>query len=524
MRENLIFDWFPANMVYITTDFKRPYKNELELYVMNASEDDDISFKNQFKLTKEDELPGIHETESRPEWSGLSRIYVRFYWGTGEGCLCSEELGSAIVPSWVKGEHQWDIKLMPDGYFILIPSRTVLLKKKYSISFLLENLISDAIAGLTVAKIYIQNVPGYEDCEYTLPLHKQEPLEIIMFQADDSLIGKGKTTTLRWEVRNAQECMLTGFGQVEEKGSREVSLRSSDRFLLKASNKLGQHASACVCINVSEGQWKEEQHCKELLLPEKDTASSWNRELLSCGEKLYAFSDSVLYEAKDGAEFKVLSDQAGAWRAYGTAGYKDSLWLFGTDTLMGTGVLVCWQAGEARISQWGYPFLLDGQTAVLRAGDSVWVCVLPDSSHKAELYRKGDFPDGRWQLMAVLETDDAYLVKLAEWEDAVWAAVGTEKKILLFGTDNGIDWTWKYEVENPKEKEYFWLLSRKDGLFLIMRDGIYAKRGSGGFAKESVLPEKLSWTEERHACAGIFKEKLWLISPEEGGRSVWSYT
>ena len=48
MRENLIFDWFPANMVYITTDFKRPYKNELELYVMNASEDDDISFKNQF--------------------------------------------------------------------------------------------------------------------------------------------------------------------------------------------------------------------------------------------------------------------------------------------------------------------------------------------------------------------------------------------------------------------------------------------------------------------------------------------
>lgn len=136
MRENLIFDWFPANMVYITTDFKRPYKNELELYVMNASEDDDISFKNQFKLTKEDELPGIHETESRPEWSGLSRIYVRFYWGTGEGCLCSEELGSAIVPSWVKGEHQWDIKLMPDGYFILIPSGTVLLKKKYSISFL----------------------------------------------------------------------------------------------------------------------------------------------------------------------------------------------------------------------------------------------------------------------------------------------------------------------------------------------------------------------------------------------------
>ena len=96
-------------------------------YVMNASEDDDISFKNQFKLTKEDELPGIHETESRPEWSGLSRIYVRFYWGTGEGCLCSEELGSAIVPSWVKGEHQWDIKLMPDGYFILIPSGTVLL-------------------------------------------------------------------------------------------------------------------------------------------------------------------------------------------------------------------------------------------------------------------------------------------------------------------------------------------------------------------------------------------------------------
>ncbi|MCQ4838204.1 hypothetical protein NE556_24020, partial [[Clostridium] symbiosum] len=81
-------------------------------------------------------------------------IYVRFYWGTGEGCLCSEELGSAIVPSWVKGEHQWDIKLMPDGYFILIPSGTVLLKKKYSISFLLENLCHSQAGNRIRDKIF----------------------------------------------------------------------------------------------------------------------------------------------------------------------------------------------------------------------------------------------------------------------------------------------------------------------------------------------------------------------------------
>lgn len=77
-------------------------------------------------------------------------------------------------------------------------------------------------------------------------------------------------------------------------------------------------------------------------------------------------------------------------------------------------------AGRGGTYQSMKSILLDGQTAVLRAGGSVWVCVLPDSSHKAELYRKRDFPDGRWQLMAVLETDDAYLVKLASGEDAVW--------------------------------------------------------------------------------------------------------
>lgn len=55
-------------------------------------------------------------------------------------------------------------------------------------------------------------------------------------------------------------------------------------------------------------------------------------------------------------------------------------------------------------------------------------------------------------------------------------------------------------MENPKEKEYFWLLSRKDGLFLIMRTVSTAPSAAAAVLQKNPFCRKAIVMDGGEAC------------------------
>lgn len=523
MKADLIFEWSPSNVVYITSSTEDPYENRLELDVLNLSEEDGVTFRNEYGLTVHDELPRLNETRERPEWNALSRIYLQFYWGKGEGCLCSKELGQAIVASWTKGAHRWDIKFLPEGYFILIPSSTAVLEKSYSISFSLENLLCDSISGLTAAKIYTQNLPGYEDGESCLSVRKLEPLEIRSFAADRRLVQEGEKVTLSWCVRHGDTCVLTGFGEVGLEGSQEVTIERSAEFILTAANGFGQKKRAAVMVEASRGLWKEEAAPAPFGLPERDTASDWNQELIPARGALYACVNSVMYASPDGFHFSLDSDEAGHWADYGIGGGEGEICLLGRDSEREQDAFVRYLPDRRVWDAWKFPSRCGGRTAVCKAGDCVWAAVQDEGSGECTVYRRDCLAEESWRPLTVIPGADIRAVKLAAYQGSVCLAVRRGQSIFIYGTQSGELWDWSYEIRE-KAGEQLWLMACGKGVFLMTQEGIYGKRDSGGFVRETVLPEELSWTENTPPFVGMFQDIVWSIGSINGKRRIWSYT
>ncbi len=77
------------------------------------------------------------------------------------------------------------------------------------------------------------------------------PVEIIRFTAEPSPINAGQSTTLVWEVRNADEVTISGFGNVDPKvGTRTVTLSETTTYTLTAKNSVSE-ATAAVTIQVT---------------------------------------------------------------------------------------------------------------------------------------------------------------------------------------------------------------------------------------------------------------------------------
>lgn len=523
MKADLIFEWSPSNVVYITSSPEKPYENRLDLDVLNLTEESGVTFQNEYGLTVHDELPRLNETRERPEWNALSRIYLQFYWGTGEGCLCSKELGQAIAASWIEGEQRWDIKFMAEGYFILIPSATAVLEKTYSISFSLENLLCDSVSGLTAAKIYTQNLPGYEDGAASLSIRKVKPVEIRSFTADRRLVQEGGKTVLSWCVRYGDACVLEGFGEVEPEGCREVAVERSTEFILTASNRFGQKQRAAVTVEASRGVWKEEAAQMPFGLPERDTASAWNQELIPAGGGLYACVNSVMYYSPDGLQFSLAASEAGRWTGYGIGGGEGEVCLLGRDSEWEQGAFVRYLLEKRTWEVWKFPFRQGGRTAVCKTEGCVWAAVQDGSGGECAVYQRDCFPEGSWRLLTVVPGPDIRAFKLAAYRGLVCLAVRRGQSISIYGTESGGPWDWSYEIREKAGGD-LWLMACGEGVFLMTQAGIYGKRDSGGFVRETVLPEELSWPETMPPFVGMFQNAVWSIGSISETRRIWSYT
>ncbi|MDD3360214.1 MAG: hypothetical protein PHW34_00900 [Hespellia sp.] len=523
MEDKLLFGVFPSSLIFITTKLEKPFINKPELYMMNNGEGE-VEFQNEAGLTTEDELPRIDETERRPEWETLSRIYVEFFWGTGEGCLSSKERGAAITPSWVKGEKQWYIKYdKGGGYFIIIPGATVKLKQRYSVSFLFDNLISDAIPGMTTMCLYVQNVPGVKDFSVSIPLYKEEPLEIVRFSADDAVVKKKGTTTLRWEVKASDQQSLSNFGEVENIGSKEITLTETKTFCLKASNYLNQREEAFVTVEVSNGRWTVEAEKLETILPVKDVNSEQNHALFSIKNKLYVWAGDSLYESSDGLSFQAVSTIPCEMKAYSISWDDSGFYLFGKDSELKNAVAARYELSKGVWVKRLFPYDI-GQEAVLILGEEEFFVAILFEAEQIAIYKKENSPRRTWRLLSILDASSYGALSWTTFEEQIWLGYGEDNRFWIRGTKDGGNWTETYGIEKELGKEMFWILSHKKGLFAVTRDGIYGKRDSEGFKNEAVIPPRLQWKKEALPFVGIFGDKIWFISSNEENRSVWSYS
>jgi hypothetical protein len=86
----------------------------------------------------------------------------------------------------------------------------------------------------------------------TLQPEKQQQVQIVRFQASPTNIRTGQTSTIDWQVLNADSVTITGLGTVDNKnGTRAVTPTKTTQYLLTARNKVSE-ATATTTITVEE--------------------------------------------------------------------------------------------------------------------------------------------------------------------------------------------------------------------------------------------------------------------------------
>lgn len=59
----------------------------------------------------------------------------------------------------------------------------------------------------------------------------------VLFNAASKTVIKGKSTSIHWEIKNADHVKIDGFGDVSDQGKREVQILDNTILVLQASNK-----------------------------------------------------------------------------------------------------------------------------------------------------------------------------------------------------------------------------------------------------------------------------------------------
>lgn len=520
MQAELIFDWEPRNVVYVTSQRESPYLNRLDLCMASLAEQAEIVFENGYCLTADDELPRLNETRKKAEWEQLSRVYLQFIWGTGEECFCSLEQGENIAAGWISGKDKWYIRFMAEGYFILIPDQTTSLDCMYSVKFALENIICDASPGLTAVKIYIQNLPGYEDAELLLPVHKVLPMEILSFQADQSMVREGTAVSLSWSVRQADRCILSECGEVPSEGSRTVTVDNPTTFKLMAFGRYGETKVSSVRVETSRGVWSEQKDVAPGF-PDTDTASAWNHELIENNDRLYVCVNSVLYQSDDGTAFLPVPGGATEWEGYSLGSGEEGIWLTGMDAWIESEIAAQYFPQKRKWSVSSLPFCGTCKNAIEEASGRIWAARLREESGVVELYMLKKGVDQEWRLVSVIEKEGLNGVKLTACDGTLCLAVADNSRIWVYGMD-GTCWTWTYEIKEGNTADCLYLMSDRENVFLLTRYGIYSKRDDRGFIKESVYPGKFMELTDMLPFAGMYKGKIWMITSDGENRSIWT--
>ncbi|WP_094603726.1 hypothetical protein SPSIL_041260 [Sporomusa silvacetica DSM 10669] len=225
---NLLYGVYP-NAITITTDPKHPIVNQLSLDISFPDESVQPGFVNSQRLTPDDDLPGLNAVEYN-----LSRIYIWFPWETDteKGFVsAAESVNIAVSPG--PNNANWYCARKSDAnvgtYWILFPKVSGQLVTSDSIQFVLDQIISTARIGQSYMFVKNCNITGYTDGIQEVAVLKQaQDFEIISFTAQPSVVVKGRSVLVSWEVENADFCTL-------DPGNQLVALQGNQKFIIDSA-------------------------------------------------------------------------------------------------------------------------------------------------------------------------------------------------------------------------------------------------------------------------------------------------
>jgi hypothetical protein len=109
-------------------------------------------------------------------------------------------------------------------------------------------------AQTTMYTLTANNERGPVTCNITVTVQQGQAPRIIAFTANPNTITEGQSSTLTWNVENADSVDITGIGTVALQGSQAVSPNTTVTFVLTARNRFGaSQASAPITVNPPDG-------------------------------------------------------------------------------------------------------------------------------------------------------------------------------------------------------------------------------------------------------------------------------
>ncbi|MCK5125637.1 MAG: hypothetical protein KAR42_05235 [candidate division Zixibacteria bacterium] len=255
----LLFGIHPRE-IYLTKDVKHPVQNELNFNIANTRSKETkkgIKFVNPDGLTPDDELPTIGSTENR-----LSRIFIWFPYGKDEEQdFTTEDKASKIIVSPGEFNDKWHCKRMLAAdnigvYWILFPKPgEIVLDPEKSYTFLLTNIISDAIPGMSWMNVQYNNIVDFPDDRVPLDIYKLEPVRIKSFVVKPKEVLPGETSELKWETEHATDCTISPvIGTVPVNGDLTVEPHQTSSYILTAHGPNGPDECS-VIVDVKKPGW-----------------------------------------------------------------------------------------------------------------------------------------------------------------------------------------------------------------------------------------------------------------------------
>ena len=237
----LIYGMDPAS-VFVTENPESPEINNLDLNIANPEQAPPRKLININRLTPEDDLPSMDESEKDYQ---LSWFFVWFPWGSGKGDMATANAGNNIAVSPAPDNQNWYCKKKTSDkigtYWILFPREDMVLAPQESVSFLITNLISATVPGMSY--IYIQNkgILDYEDESRNERIWKYERVSISSLTAiPDPAVYKdgGAEVQIQWKADNFTSLMLVPFYQdVTKAKSYGAQLKKTEIITLVATGK-----------------------------------------------------------------------------------------------------------------------------------------------------------------------------------------------------------------------------------------------------------------------------------------------
>ena len=241
----------PPSVVYIkentmdnefTIEFKKIPLNYVNEYFKNGNQETILIEKNKSN----------------------AKIYIRLNLGEGVDDLCTIQQASNMTFTTLKGEGWTMIWSNPSECFIVTPPNNFDFPDSYVVSFRSNKFYTSAKQGSTTLEAYFVEFPDIRTKITAVNLYKWYPIDIEYFKVSSNKVEINKKITISWKILNATKCYITGIGEVDTSGSKEIIIDKPKCFELSAENGIGMTKRSEIkvgCKKPTIKLWSDNDYC-----------------------------------------------------------------------------------------------------------------------------------------------------------------------------------------------------------------------------------------------------------------------